>query len=173
MFDNVLVPVDGSELSEKALDYARAIVSADGMITLLSVVDLPDVTAYGLYPMSVAVEYYDKTISYAETGTKDYVARIADELREQGCNVREVISVGDAAERIVTQAKDLKADAIVMSTHGRSGLNQWLFGSVTQKVLSRMPCPVFVVPGRDFSSGKPGEPAAADEANAEESPAAE
>jgi nucleotide-binding universal stress UspA family protein len=166
MFKNVLVTIDGSELSEQALDYAREIVAPDGVILLLSVVDLPDVTAYGMYPMSVAVDYYDKTMSYAEAGTQDYVSRIADDLRARGSNVRELVAVGDAAERIVAQAKESDVDAIVMTTHGRTGLNQWLFGSVTQKVLSRMPCPVLVIPGRRDDK-QPTKPTEADETEPE------
>jgi nucleotide-binding universal stress UspA family protein len=152
MLKNVMVTIDGSELSEAALPYARSIVDSDGVITLLSVVDLPDITTYGLYPMPVGLDYYDKTMSYAEAGTKEYLTRVADQLRGEGLKVREVIAIGDAAEMIVSQAQENDVDAIVMSTHGRSGINQWLFGSVTQKVLSRIPCPVFVVPGRKKAS---------------------
>ncbi len=155
MIKNVLVTVDGSELSERALDYAVAITPADGAITLLSVVDLPDITAYGLYPMPIGVDYVNQTMNYAENGTKEYVARLAADLRERGLTVHEQIAIGDAAEMIITHAQEQNIDVVVMSTHGRSGISQWLFGSVTQKVLSRMPCPVFVVPGRKSSDGTP------------------
>jgi len=147
MFKNVLVTVDGSELSEKALDYACGLVDNGGVITLLSVVDIPDISAYGMYPMPVGLDYYTQTMNYAKEGTAEYVNRLATDLREKGYSVREVVGVGDAAETIVDQAAAKHVDAIVISTHGRTGVNQWLFGSVTQKVLNRMPCPVFVVPG--------------------------
>lgn len=148
MFKSVMVTVDGSELSERAIEYATRIIAEDGCITLLSAVDLPDITAYGMYPMPIGVDYINQTMEYAETGTRDYIARLADDLRKGGTEVIECTVVGDAATSIVAEAQARGIEAIVMSTHGRSGINQWLFGSVTQKVLSRMPCPVFVVPGR-------------------------
>ncbi|MEL7235670.1 MAG: universal stress protein, partial [Chloroflexota bacterium] len=98
MFKNVLVTVDGSELSEKALDYACGVVANDGVITVLSVIDIPDVAAYGMYPMPVGLDYYNQTMTYAKTGTTDYVARVACDLREKGYTVRELVAVGDAAE---------------------------------------------------------------------------
>ena len=58
------------------------------------------------------------------------------------------VCVGNVTSVIVERAHALHVDAIVMSTHGRSGLNRWMFGSVTQRVLALMPCPVLVVPGQ-------------------------
>ena len=58
------------------------------------------------------------------------------------------VHVGEPANVIVETAERLKVDAIVMSTHGRSGLSRWLFGSVTNKVLSANVCPVYVIPSK-------------------------
>lgn len=148
MLEHILVTVDGSELSEKALEAARNLVPAGAKITLLTVVDLPDVSAYSMYPMSVSMDYYQDALSQAEKGAVDYVEKIATDLRTYGYVVDTVTATGVAADVIIERAAELKVEAIVMSTHGRSGFNQWLFGSVTQKVLSMTPCPVFVIPGR-------------------------
>lgn len=154
MLDNVLLTVDGSELSEKAIDYAMQIANPAGKIYILNVVDLPDISAYSMYPLSISMDYYNDALTQAEAGSVEYVEKVADKLRRAGFGVETLVSTGIAAETIVDHAKTLKVDAIVMSTHGRSGLNQWLFGSVTQKVLSMMPCPVFVVPGRKLLKEK-------------------
>lgn len=148
MLNNILLTLDGSELSERALEYAREVVAPDAKIHLLTVVDLPDLSAYTLYPLSVSLDYYTEAVSQAEKGAIEYIEQIAESLRKEGYNVETIVSTGIAAETIVDRAKALAVQAIVMSTHGRSGINQWLFGSVTQKVLSMMPCPVFVIPGR-------------------------
>lgn len=152
MLRKILVTLDGSELSEKALSYAREITPDDAEVVLLTVVDLPDISAYSLYPLSVSMDYYSEALTQAETGAIEYIEKIASELRSVGYTVQTVVATGIAADTIVEQAKKYDVQAIVMSTHGRSGINQWLFGSVTQKVLSMMPCPVFVVPGRKVQS---------------------
>lgn len=148
MLEHILITVDGSELSEKAIEYGRKLVGEGGQITLLTVVDLPDIATYSLYPVQVSMDYYNDAMAAAEKGAVDYVDSLAERLRKQGYKVETVVVTGIAADAIVERATSLKVEAIVMSTHGRSGINQWLFGSITQKVLSMMPCPVFVVPGR-------------------------
>ena len=65
-----------------------------------------------------------------------------------------MVEAGDPATVIVETAQKLHVDAIVMSTHGRSGLSRWLFGSVTQKVLAASCCPVFVIPAKVTEESK-------------------
>lgn len=152
MLNKILVTLDGSELSEKSLDYVKELAAPGSQVYLLTVVDLPDISAYSMYPLSVSMDYYTDALSQAETGAVDYIEKLAEDLRRRDFAVDTIVATGIAADTIVERAKALEVDAIVMSTHGRSGLNQWLFGSVTQKVLSMMPCPVFVVPGRAVTS---------------------
>lgn len=155
MLRNVMVTVDGSELSEKALGYTQDLIAPDGTIRILSVVDVPDATIYGAYPLSVSPEYYQRSLESAKSSTNEYVKKLADELRVSGYKVETEVAVGEAADMIINKANEHNVEAIVISTHGRTGFNQWLFGSVTQKVLSRMPCPVFVVPGRKVANRPP------------------
>lgn len=149
MLNHILVTLDGSELAESAVDYARRIIGTGGRITLLSVVDVPEMQVYTLYevPMVTQPATYEQFVSSVRDGAQDYLSRIATDLRRQNINADIVIEAGDAATVITDRAKSLGVDAIVMTTHGRTGLSRWLFGSVTQKVLNGMPCPVFVVPG--------------------------
>lgn len=150
MLGHVLVPIDGSELSERALDYAKELVGPEGRLTLLTVVDFPDLSTYSIYPAPLTFQHaqYEEVVNNAEKTAVDYVRGAAERLRTGDQMVHTVVAVGSAAHSIIEQARLLEVDAIVMATHGRSGVNQWIFGSVTQKVLSAMPCPVFVVPGR-------------------------
>ena len=60
-----------------------------------------------------------------------------------------MVQFGDPASVIVDTAGQLHVDAIVMSTHGRSGISRWIFGSVTNKVLGMAECPVLVVPSEN------------------------
>jgi len=142
MLKHILVPLDGSALAEKALDYAVRIIAPKRRITLVCIVEIPDV-ASSFHPNIMMVE--DHLAS-----ARLYLDRIASELRkEHQLRVDIEIKVGDPATMITNIAETEFVDAIVISTHGRTGVQRFIFGSVTQKVLNAMPCPVFVVPGEE------------------------
>lgn len=156
MFRNVLVPLDGSPLAEQALAYATEIIQPDGTLTLVSVVRIPAYVAYGVSPYygsihetGDAADDHQTTVEAWTNETKAYLEQVAAVLKlSTPATIRIQAQVGDAAESIVELAEALDADAIVISTHGRSGLSRWLFGSVTQRVLEGAPCPVFVIPSK-------------------------
>ena len=150
MLSTVLVSLDGSELAEMALPYARKVADKNGEIVLLSVVDVPDFPIYSVYPIPIATSEPDYTTITNDmlSNARDYLENLANNLRMSGYRVKTVVKYGEPATCIIEEAQERSVDAIVMSTHGRSGLSKWLFGSITQKVLSVMPCPVIVVPGR-------------------------
>jgi nucleotide-binding universal stress UspA family protein len=148
MLDHILVPLDGSRLAEDALVHAKQIVIPPGKITLVTAVEVPELPMYGLYPPA-AIPDYQAAIEDTLPQAKAYLNQIAEELTCQGYHVSVEAQIGDAAEVITRTAHELGVDAIVMSTHGRSGLSRWLFGSVTSKVLATKICPVFVIPSGD------------------------
>lgn len=150
MFDHVLVPLDGSDVAAKALDYAREIVKPGGRITLLTAIDLPEYAVANYSPVTVIpdertrADMIDKLVPPA----RDYLSGVALPLENAGFTVAIETIIGEPAYEIVENARRLGVDAVVMSTHGRSGISRWLFGSVTSKVLGGASCPVFVVPVR-------------------------
>lgn len=156
MLSTILVSLDGSELAELAIPYARQVVDKNGEIILLSVVDLPDFPIYSIYPIPISTPEpdYNTIVTDMLANARDYLDNLANNLRLSGYRVKTVVKSGEPATSIIEEAQDRSVDAIVMSTHGRSGLSKWLFGSVTQKVLSIMPCPVIVVPGRKQAAQK-------------------
>lgn len=152
MLCHVVVPLDGSNLSEQALAYAKDVLCENGKITLVSIVELPMDTDYALVdiPMTVvaARAYSEDDLNVTYRRVRDYLESKARQLTNNGYEVQTVVETGDPATVIVDIAHTHDVDAIVMTTHGRTGLSRWLFGSVTQKVVSTMPCPVLVVPGK-------------------------
>lgn len=145
MLNHVLVPLDGSNLAEEALKHALNIVDHKGKITLISAVEVPDVPVYGYYP-PVSVPDYEKTKSELLPYARHYLEGVAKRLQEYGVQVVFEAEVGEPSDVITRLAEKHGVDAIVMSTHGRSGISRWLFGSVTNKVLGTKVCPVFVIP---------------------------
>jgi nucleotide-binding universal stress UspA family protein len=162
MLRQILVPLDGSPLSEKALEYATSIVAPDGEIFLLNVVDMPahPMSAETPHPVTSIGGFYNpwepspqerRTVENLESHMIDnaetYLRRIANRLRTSSLKVDIGVEADlSPAEAIVQTAAALQVDAIVIATHGRSGLSRLLMGSVTQKVVNAHPCPIFVIP---------------------------
>ena len=151
MLDHVLVPLDESELSESALDYVQKLTGSGSRVTLLTIIVPPDLSLSSLYAVP---SQPDPGLRESEEGlarqlrvqAEAYLRKKADILAKTGLTVETLVQVGQPADGIVENAAELGVDAIIIATHGRSGVSRWLLGSVTQKVLSAAPCPVFVIP---------------------------
>ena len=130
-----------------ALDCALRTVDTHCEITLLTVVQQPDVPIYGTNPMVMVPREYP-SLDVIREDARHYLESVAETLRAQGYNVHVRVELGEPAQEIAKVARAIAADMIVISTHGRSGISRWLFGSVTAKVLSGAPCPVLVVPNQ-------------------------
>ncbi len=156
MLAHVLVPLDGSLLARSALDYALSMLDDTGTITLLTVLQPPEVPIYDFYPVTTSPQKdYEAGFSDALIRAQDYLFQVSSEIQEKyAVTVETTVEAGDPATAIAEAAEKLGVNAIVMSTHGRSGLSRWLFGSVTQKVLESRCCPVFVVPLKQGEYGK-------------------
>lgn len=147
MLNHVLVPIDGSELAERALEYVRKVTTKNSKITLLTAIDVPEYTMVPFYPMPAPYDGISDVLdSQVIPQTEEYLEKVAASLRHEGYMVHTEAVIGEAANVIVERAEELKVDAIVMSTHGRSGISRWLLGSIAQKVLSAGICPVFIIP---------------------------
>jgi nucleotide-binding universal stress UspA family protein len=138
--DRVLAPVDLSDQSELVLNHAVALAeSYAAPLDLLHVVEeaaYPNV--YGLDPLTPALpNVQDRAREALETLASDI------DLRTDPVNVH--VLAGNAARDIVEFAEEQAADLIVMATHGRTGLERFLIGSVAEKVVRRAPCPVFTL----------------------------
>jgi nucleotide-binding universal stress UspA family protein len=142
----VLVPLDGSALAEKALPHAVALArgTASGVV-LMRVV--PPITL--IEPMGAAFansaglwDLYDEQPALAG----EYLHAVAERLASLEVEVATHVGEGIPGEVIVGYAQEHpEVAAIAMSTHGRSGLGRWLFGSVAEKVLHSSPVPLLLV----------------------------
>ena len=139
----IVVPTDFSPASDRALDYAAALASPCGAtLHLLHVVEEPFIAGGGW-------EWYIPSAhAVREKLTSDSLARlskIADRLMERGLSVTTGVAYGPPAEGIVTSAAESRADLLVMSTHGRSGVPHLVLGSVAERVIRSAHCPVLAV----------------------------
>ena len=145
MYRKILAPLDGSAFAECSLDHVKAIALGCTVpeVVLLRVVEpvhSSDLAAYAEAGVDTALLMRD-----VETAAQIYVARMTEELKEEGLTVRGIVSTGWAADAIIKYADENGVDLIIMSTHGRSGLGRWFMGSVADKVVRHSKVPVLTV----------------------------
>ena len=140
----ILVPIDFSDCSKKALQYALPLAKEHAAaLTLLYVVP----PAYGAGEYG-AIDYAQLEAGLKEGGEKELAKLVVDQVRGE-VSADTLVRVGSPAREIVETARSLPADLIVISTHGRTGLKHVFLGSVAEHVVQRAPCPVFVVRERE------------------------
>lgn len=166
MYKRVLVTLDGSRTSEAILDEV-AKLGAGVHVTLLTVgreqhatvEDVPHPLWVGGAPAPGAirevppartVEDRTQAFEHARDQLSEYLESCATGLREKGLDVEVVVRFGEPVEEILAEAKESKADLIMMATHGHSALAQVIFGSVASRVVGSGVRPVLLVRPREL-----------------------
>ncbi|MFN2162264.1 MAG: universal stress protein [Candidatus Promineifilaceae bacterium] len=144
MFSRILVPLDGSALAESALSLAEQFIEgSEGRLILLRVV--PYFTVLAADPL-----LYEEMNRLGEDEALAYLRSIRNELPDPG-KADIVCQVGSAADSILQYSIENDVDLIVMSSHGRSGINRWVYGSVAERIMSQAPCPTLIINARQSS----------------------
>ena len=146
MYKQLLVPVDGSEPSMLGLAEAIKIAKSDGSkLHLVHVVD--EVVPYGV---EIPGRFIEQFVDAVRAQGREVLAKAERMVREHALECEGVLleTIGSrAADVIVEQAKQRKADLIVMGTHGRRGLRRFALGSDAELVVRSSPLPVLLVRG--------------------------
>ena len=144
---SILVPIDFSAPAEKALDYAVGLANQFGAkLTLLNVVEPVATPDFASYPLMME---NDKVVANAKKHLEQLCTKAhIDEARVEKTLVRN----GVPYREITDAARTLKADLIVISTHGYSGLAHVFMGSTAERVVRHAECPVLVVRGHPEKS---------------------
>ena len=139
--NKILAPTDLSSLSRPAVRYALEIGLEEGAEVIV------------FYVISVDGDWFGKNDPYDPAGV--FVPRQKELLREfvnenfadmvGKVKITQIVETGIPYNKIVTKAEEESADLIVMSTHGRTGIEQVMLGSVTAKVVARAGCPVLSI----------------------------
>lgn len=145
MFKKILVPLDGSETAEAILPFAQEVAAKCGAGMLLVTV----VQQVGVWDAALTLQVMEKEGQVAGEYLSEQAAKAG--------NAKTSVLQGDAAEAILSCAEKEGADLIAISTHGRSGIRRFLFGSVATKLLEASPVPVlFLRPKEGEDKGAPG-----------------
>ena len=152
MYKEILVPLDGSEVSASALPTARQLAEALGArIHLLQVSSQTEDFAvmrgaeFGTMGSDYSQQVLDEVLTAQRDRIQRYLNEVGDDLVSVGLTVVKAIEDGPAADKIVDYAGAANIDLIIMSTHGRGGVRRFLVGSVTDKVIRSTNLPVLVI----------------------------
>lgn len=139
---SLLVPTDFSENAVQALSYAKELARATK--ASLHLIHIVEPVVYPADWSYAQVGFADIEQELKDTATKEMDV-LATALRAEGYTVETSVRMGRASDEICAYAEEKKIGIISMGTHGRSGLEHFLFGSTTERVLRKAPCPILAV----------------------------
>lgn len=143
MYERVLVPTDGSENVNAAIDHAVDLAKQYG-----AAIDALYVVNTGAMP-SPDPEFREEFVDEGERIGRDAVDAVVAAAEAAGVEATGTVVHGTPYEEIVDYATDTGDDVIVMGTHGRTGLGHFLLGSVAERVIQQADVPVMVVRSPD------------------------
>lgn len=146
--ERILCPVDFSEYSARAYDYAHSLARHYEATLLV----LHIVRSITIDPTFLTTTMIDQVYSQQAADAKAQIAKLAEKQAGEAVRTQITVQMGLVADSILSFAKDRDADLIVMGTHGRRGLDRVLMGSTTEAILRKAHCPVLAVrqPVRSF-----------------------
>jgi nucleotide-binding universal stress UspA family protein len=142
----LVVPLDESPLSEEALSMAQALATRLGVpIHLITVIDVMRIIPAEVAPVvAFDAAVYEETLSQLDAGAAALLANVSQRLEREGVHTSSKVAHGSPFTTIVDAVHD--GDLIVMTSHGRGGVQRWLLGSVAEKLVREAPVPVVLVP---------------------------
>jgi nucleotide-binding universal stress UspA family protein len=153
-YQRILVPLDGSKFSELALQHVAQIAASGARIHVLSVIAdnpvdevaaLASARAYSVPSPEKQWPQVKETDLHDPNARETYVRRVSDWLGGAGYQVTAETVPGNVVETILSVAQR-GFDAIVLATHGRTGANKMVLGSVAETLIHEAVCPVLVIP---------------------------
>lgn len=146
MFERILVPLDGSKSSERAIPVAARIAHAGGGTIIFVEVVLPPVE-FGTYTADRTIPLKPGAFERREKAAASYLTGITETYANElaGINTELDLSSGAASPEIYETARLEAVDLIVLCSHGETGLKRWVFGSIAQEAVRHSPAPVLVL----------------------------
>jgi nucleotide-binding universal stress UspA family protein len=137
MFDRVLIPLDGSSRAELILAQLKPLLKYQGtdVVLLQAIYD----------PPSLARIDAGKLAREDSAAAEAYLRHIVQRLQIDGIHSRGIVRKGLSEEAVLQAAKEENVDLIAMTTHGRSGMERWMMGSITEKVLRAAEVPLVII----------------------------
>ena len=147
MFKKIMVPLDGSELAECVIPYIEDFIDQGQVEFIVFVRVIRPVINPASFDddMAYIPEDWSRLESEKKTSAEVYLKKVVSRLKRNGIKFQTEVLVGRIGESLIDYIKANDFDLIVIATHGRSGLNRWVRGSVADKILSASHKPILVV----------------------------
>jgi nucleotide-binding universal stress UspA family protein len=142
---HIMVPLDGSELAERALPVATRVASALSATLVLARITLPLTTPPAAWDEMISSHLYQEMIDKAAHDADAYLEGMARPLRAQGLPVQTITEQGVAAPTLIDLLARLQIGLIVMTTHARSGMARFALGSVADALTRESHVPVLLL----------------------------
>jgi nucleotide-binding universal stress UspA family protein len=144
MYKKILVPLDGSELAEKVLPHVTALATAgETEVTLATVVQ------FTVGAVGAKIEAMPEALAERRAALKAeailYLQKVQRDLKSKGVTAHCVALEGDVASQIIAYAEQKGFDLIAMATHGRTGIDRFVMGSIAEKVVRGTTRPVLLI----------------------------
>jgi len=141
-FSNILCATDFSEFTETVVAYGVAMAGRfDATLSICHVIDLPTISAYGEAVFD-PLEYQQRFMDTARH-------EINNLLNDAPVDYQALVTLGNTSDEIARQAHDHGVDLVITATHGRSGLKRFFLGSVTERLMRVLPCPLLILRGSE------------------------
>lgn len=148
----ILVPLDGSMLAEQALPEALRLARvSNASILLVRVIQSLDEESKRILFASPAIA--EETFERGRSAAEQYLQTIAEQFQAEGVTVDCEVRFGDPIQTILQVADEKEIDLIVMTTHGRTGIRQWFYGSVANKIIRDAQYPVLLIHNSQDAAG--------------------
>ncbi len=149
-FNRVLIAIDDSEESEKAIAYGFKLANKlKATVALVHIVDYVIPASYSSDPVMglESTIYVPEVANIQQEHSKELINKIATKYGND-VKIETFIKNGDPKHEIIKTAEEWQAGIIVMGTHGRRGLDHFISGSLSEDVTRVAPCPVMIIPNR-------------------------
>lgn len=144
MYKKILVPLDGSALAEKILPHVADLAKVSGAeVTLVTVVQFT-VGAVGAKLEAIPEAVAERNAAL-KTEALIYLEKVQRDLKNQGVVAHSRALEGDVAQEIIAHAEREGYDLVAMATHGRSGIDRFVMGSIAEKVVRSTIKPVLLI----------------------------
>ena len=146
MYKKIMVPLDGSKLSEQALSHMKTIsigcnISEITLLMVVSPIDNSEVIA------NLGIERVQEIENQESKSAEDYITKVAESLKNDGVTAQTAVLKGNPAQKILEYIDENQIDLVVMSSHGhgRSGPSSWYLGNVADRIIKHSTVPVLIV----------------------------
>jgi len=145
--------MDGSELAECVLPHVKAVALGCSVVKVTLIRGVAPLHMRGGLESHISPEERERVENLAIENAKEYLEKTAEQLKADGVAAGIEVAHGDVVHSIIDYAENTEVDLIIISTHGRTGVSRWVWGSVTDKILRAASVPVMMIRSPGISHG--------------------